>query len=81
MSSAAISNASPAREDPQKDCLSCRLVGAGAFTGLGAYAIHIARQQGTFKTVRPRGQPMVAGKMTAILGTVFIGLGIGRLFV
>ncbi|WVF66579.1 hypothetical protein IAT40_001319 [Kwoniella sp. CBS 6097] len=80
MSDAAVSNAKIDREDGQ-DCLSCRLTGAAAFTGLGVYAINQARVQGAFKTVRPRGQPMVAVKATAIIGTVFIGLGIGRLFV
>ncbi|WWC57612.1 uncharacterized protein I303_100144 [Kwoniella dejecticola CBS 10117] len=82
MSSAALSNANPNREPgiPEQDCLSCRLVGASAFIGLGTYAIMQARKQGAFERVRPAGGPMIAGKITGILGTVFIGLGIGRLF-
>ncbi|OCF34856.1 hypothetical protein I316_03402 [Kwoniella heveanensis BCC8398] len=69
MSDAAISNAKIGREEQHQDCLSCRLTGAATFTGLGVYALNQARVQGAFKTVRPRGQPMVAVKATAILGT------------
>ncbi|TYJ57447.1 hypothetical protein B9479_001764 [Cryptococcus floricola] len=66
---------------PEKDCLTCRLTGAGAFTGIGIYAIIQANNQGAFKKIRPPGAPVVAGKVTALIGTVFIGLGIGRLFI
>ncbi|WRT63231.1 uncharacterized protein IL334_000134 [Kwoniella shivajii] len=81
MSSAALSNANTSRVGAEEqDCLSCRLVGASAFIGLGGYAIMQARKQGAFATVRPTGRPLVAGKVTGILGVVFVGLGIGRLF-
>ncbi|KAK6904727.1 hypothetical protein L486_02811 [Kwoniella mangroviensis CBS 10435] len=82
MSSAAISSSNPAREPgyPEKDCLSCRIIGASAFIGLGGYAIMQAKKQNAFAKVRPAGGPMIAPKVTGILGTVFIGLGIGRLF-
>ncbi|WWD22713.1 hypothetical protein CI109_107206 [Kwoniella shandongensis] len=66
---------------PGQDCLACRLTGAGAFSGLGLYALNQAHQQGAFKRVRPVGAPIVAGKITAVIGTVFLGLGIGRLFI
>ncbi|WWC90173.1 uncharacterized protein L201_005106 [Kwoniella dendrophila CBS 6074] len=83
MSSAAISQADPRREPgyaKNEDCLSCRLVGSGAFIGLGSYAIMQARRQGAFEVVRPAKGPMVAPKAVGILGTVFIGMGIYRLF-
>ncbi|KAK8844733.1 hypothetical protein IAR55_006583 [Kwoniella newhampshirensis] len=66
---------------PQKDCLACRMTGAAAFSGLGVYALNQANQQGAFKRVRPVGSPIVAGKITAVIGTVFLGLGIDRLFI
>ncbi|KIR50796.1 hypothetical protein I315_06738 [Cryptococcus gattii Ru294] len=78
--SSAASNPIDKRGFPGKDCLTCRLTGAAAFTGIGAYALVQANQQGAFKRIRPQGAPVVAGKITALIGTVFIGLGIGRLF-
>ncbi|WVN88525.1 uncharacterized protein L203_103736 [Cryptococcus depauperatus CBS 7841] len=66
---------------PRKDCLICRMTGATAFTGVGLYALYQAKQQGAFQKVRPIGAPIVTGKVTALIGTVFIGLGVGRLFV
>nr|XP_019014051.1 uncharacterized protein I206_00128 [Kwoniella pini CBS 10737]OCF52832.1 hypothetical protein I206_00128 [Kwoniella pini CBS 10737] len=71
MSSAALSNANPNRESGpiEQDCLSCRLIGASAFIGLGGYAIMQAKKQGAFERVRPAGGPMIAGKVTGIIGT------------
>ncbi|KAI9633162.1 uncharacterized protein MKK02DRAFT_39138 [Dioszegia hungarica] len=62
------------RPKKEPDCLACRLTGAAAFTGLGSYAIYEASRQGTFKKVRPVGGPMVAGKIQAVIGFVFISL-------
>lgn len=48
---------------------TCRLTGAAAFTGIGTYALVQANQQGAFKRIRPQGAPVVAGKITALVGT------------
>lgn len=48
---------------------TCRLTGAAAFTGIGAYALVQANQQGAFKRIRPQGAPVVAGKITGLIGT------------
>ncbi|KAL7419379.1 Mitochondrial inner membrane organizing system component [Cryptotrichosporon argae] len=64
---------------PGSDCLACRLTGAGTMAGVGTYALYTAAQQGAFARVRPRGAPLAAGKVTAALGVVFLGLGVGRL--
>ncbi|OWZ59946.1 hypothetical protein C356_00508 [Cryptococcus neoformans c45] len=79
--SSTSSNNVDKRAFPGKDCLTCRLTGAAVFTGFGTYALVQANQQGAFKRIRPQGAPVVAGKITALIGTVFIGLGIGRLFI
>ncbi|RSH83939.1 hypothetical protein EHS25_005183 [Saitozyma podzolica] len=71
--------ASPGSVKREKDCLPCRLTGAAAFTGLGGYAIYEASRQGTFRRVRPPGSPVIGGQVTAVIGLVFISLGIGRL--
>ncbi|RSH78669.1 uncharacterized protein EHS24_002398 [Apiotrichum porosum] len=64
-----------------KECSTCRYTGAATFSGIGAYAIYTAHEQGAFARVRPPGSPLVAGKVTAAIGVVFLGLGIGRLFI
>ncbi|WOO82520.1 uncharacterized protein LOC62_04G006005 [Vanrija pseudolonga] len=64
-----------------KDCIECRLTGAAAFTGVGAYALYTAAQGGAFARVRPPGSPVFASKVQAAIGVVFLGLGVGRLFV
>lgn len=48
---------------------TCRLTGAAVFTGVGTYALVQANQQGAFKRIRPQGAPVVAGKITALIGT------------
>ncbi|GMK56007.1 hypothetical protein CspeluHIS016_0210630 [Cutaneotrichosporon spelunceum] len=70
----------PETQEKWQDCTSCRLTGAATLTGLGLYALHEARQQGAFAKVRPKGSPRGA-PISAAIGVVFIGLGIGRLFV
>lgn len=47
---------------------SCRLTGFGVFTGVGIYALYDAQKRGTFKSVRPVGSPLLAGKAQAIVG-------------
>ncbi|RXK42638.1 hypothetical protein M231_00192 [Tremella mesenterica] len=68
------------REKPE-DCLACRLTGAAAFSGLGVYALYQANSMGTFQRMRPPGSPLIAGKITAVLGLVFVSLGLGRLVI
>lgn len=69
----------PEVKPKMKDCLACRLTGAAAFGGIGAYALYQSKAMGTFKTKRPPGGPLVAGQASAVLGLVFISLGLGRL--
>ncbi|KAK0517119.1 hypothetical protein JMJ35_000274 [Cladonia borealis] len=72
-------------EENKRDCLSCRLVGAAAFTGLGAYIYISGRSQlleqqhklttkaGTLGGLRAR----MAG--TGLLASTFVGMGLYRL--
>ncbi|KAL1408712.1 hypothetical protein Q8F55_005525 [Vanrija albida] len=75
----------PPKPEPEraewKDCIECRLTGAATFTGVGAYALYTAAQGGAFARVRPPGSPVFASKVQAAIGVVFLGLGVGRLFV
>ncbi|BEJ15447.1 hypothetical protein CspHIS471_0500520 [Cutaneotrichosporon sp. HIS471] len=81
---APTSSTQPTQSTPEEnkwqDCTACRLTGAATFSGLGLYALYEANQQGAFAKVRPKGSPRGA-PITAAVGVVFIGLGIGRLFV
>lgn len=52
------------------DHSSCRLTGAAAFTGVGAYAMYQGRRQGAFQKARPTGGARGSG--------VTIALGIGE---
>ncbi len=60
-----------ARNPPATDCTACRLTGFAAFSGLGIYALDIARKDGAFAKIRPKGGSFVASRVTA-------GLGIGE---
>ncbi|WBW75527.1 mitochondrial DUF4536 [Schizosaccharomyces osmophilus] len=57
----------------QYDCLPCRLIGAAAFTGLGAYAY--------WQSNIPRGTPFYRTKRLGILSlaTGFMSAGFYRL--
>lgn len=51
-----------------QDCLPCRLVGAGAFTGIGTYALFEAHRQGAFAKHPPAVRVAGGGRITAVLG-------------
>ncbi|KZV71126.1 hypothetical protein PENSPDRAFT_554113, partial [Peniophora sp. CONT] len=53
-----------------EDCLSCRIIGSVAMTGVGIYALQLARP------TQP-GPPVVKRVYTAI-GVVMLGLGAFR---
>jgi hypothetical protein len=53
---------------PRADFRTCRLTGSAVFTGLGIYALREAHIQGAFRKVRMKGQPVVGGQITAVLG-------------
>jgi hypothetical protein len=55
-------------QPPFQDCLPCRLVGAGAFTGIGTYALFEAGRQGAFAKHPPRIKTVGGGRITAVIG-------------
>ncbi|KAI8149554.1 hypothetical protein BJV82DRAFT_708412 [Fennellomyces sp. T-0311] len=61
------------KEQEYQDCLPCKLTGAGAFTGLGAYAL---REASKLQKV-PGKQSTVVG--LGVAGVVFVSAGIYRL--
>jgi hypothetical protein len=71
--------ASPAVQ--AKDCLPCRLTGAGTFGGVGTYALYMAYQDGAFDKVRRKGGSIIGSRLQVLLGVGFLGLGLGRLVV
>lgn len=60
--------ASTPAQPPIKDCLPCRLVGAGAFTGIGTYALYEAGRQGAFAKHPPKIKTVGGGRITAVIG-------------
>jgi hypothetical protein len=78
MSSGSLSTArtpSPTSSDPgsiapiaTEDCLPCKLIGAGAFSGLGVYSLVLAKKQGAFARIGPAGKSLVASRIQAVLG-------------
>lgn len=71
-------------QEDKDDCLSCRLVGASAFIGLGAYVYwsgrqalkdrgHLIAQQGGMVGVKGRLRGI------ALLSSSFVGMGLYRL--
>lgn len=64
---------------PGSDCLSCRLTGFAAMSGLGGYSLVEAYRLGAFRrSPLPRSQPIWAG-MLVVFGIGCIGAGIIRL--
>lgn len=53
---------------PYQDCLACRLTGAATFTGIGVYALEVARRDGAYRRVKPPGASLIGGRVTAALG-------------
>ncbi|KAL9137257.1 MAG: hypothetical protein Q9175_001539 [Cornicularia normoerica] len=71
------------RED-KDDCLSCRLVGASAFIGLGAYVYYSAKQGLKERGHIIAGQSGLGGvkwrlRGIALLSSSFVGMGLYRL--
>ncbi|GLB37307.1 hypothetical protein LshimejAT787_0403580 [Lyophyllum shimeji] len=71
---AVIPKAAPVRQEdlPNKDCLSCRLIGTGALTGVGSYALWQSR-------VAAPGSPGQK-RILAGLGLAFLAGGVMRWF-
>jgi hypothetical protein len=60
--------ATPSDQARPEDCLACKLIGAGAFSGLGIYALNLAKLEGAFARVRPAGKSLVASRIQAVIG-------------
>ncbi|CAF9933944.1 hypothetical protein IMSHALPRED_009531 [Imshaugia aleurites] len=71
-------------KEDRDDCLSCRLIGASAFIGLGAY-VYYSGQQGLKERghmiARQSGMGGVKWRLRgiALLSSSFIGMGLYRL--
>ncbi len=67
----------------EKDCASCRIVGATAFTGLGVYTLYQGHTQLRRPAVSRRQIPRLPWRLAGVrvLGCSLIGLGIYRLFI
>lgn len=50
------------------DHRACRLTGFATLSGVGAYALYEAGQQGAFAKIRPKGKPIVGAQITAVVG-------------
>lgn len=67
-SDASPNASAPVPPPPSQDCRACKLVGGGAFSGLGVYALVLAQRQGAFRRVRPPGGSGLGSRVQAVLG-------------